>query len=306
MIFFEALDDKSLEKMKVLPKSDLHSHAGRGGKISYIEKYANVTIPPFSGVFSSLNEMNRWLTKNINCYLPAGLDNYIKRVEASFVAAEEDNVVNLALDFGLGEINAFGGMEKFVYIIDRLNKTYAPNTKLLPVLAIYDYAELESLNEIFAYNWFDAIDIINYEGVLTMNVMKVVCRYAKKCGLKLKAHIGEYGSAEDVLRYAEELELDEIQHGIRAVDSTLILKYLANKKIVFNVCPTSNVMLGLCNGYSSHPIREMYNSGLKITINTDDLMIFNSTVSDEYIRLFHNYVLDKQALFDIYINGLLN
>ncbi len=59
--FIQALNNNSISETQSIPKSDLHSHAGRGGSIKYIEQWANVKIIPPSEPFNSLKEMNQWL-----------------------------------------------------------------------------------------------------------------------------------------------------------------------------------------------------------------------------------------------------
>jgi len=54
------------------------------------------------------------------------------------------------------------------------------------------------------------------------------------------------------------LELDQVQHGIAAVQSKEVMKWLSNNKIQINICPTSNVMLSRVDNYKSHPIKELY------------------------------------------------
>ena len=66
-----------------------------------------------------------------------------------------------------------------------------------------------------------------------------------------------------------------------------------------NVCPTSNVMLGGVSDLASHPIRILYDNGVPVTINTDDLMIFGQSVSEEYRNLYRARVLSAQELDDI-------
>jgi len=68
--------------------------------------------------------------------------------------------------------------------------------------------------------------------------MKAMSRKAHEHGLIRKAHVGEFGGTDDVMRYAEELELDQIQHGIAASESPQIMKWLAKHKIQLNICPT--------------------------------------------------------------------
>ncbi len=122
----------------------------------------------------------------------------------------------------------------------------------------------------------------------------------------LKAHIGEYDTADDVFRYAEELELDEIQHGIRASTSPQVMHWLARNNIKLNVCPTSNIMLSNCDSYNTHPIRTLFDYEVKVTINTDDLIIFNSTLSEEYLHLYNAGLMSADELYKIHQTGLLH
>lgn len=282
-----ALEKDSLSDLAKIPKSDLHSHAGRGGHISFFEKYAGVKITPREDPFESLFEMNQWLKENVKCHLPDGAEGYLKQIEASFAQASADNVTVLALSFCVDEIELLGGMKSFRKTIDGLRDRFAPNTKLYPDLALgYFPEEVKALDEILSCKWFSGVDINNYTGTYTMEELKRICRKAKGAGLLLKAHIGEFGEADDVWRYAEELELDQIQHGVLAAKSEKVMRYLADNHIQLNICPTSNVMLKVCADYKTHPIHTLCENGVKVTINTDDLLIFNSTLSEEYLKLY--------------------
>jgi Adenosine deaminase len=78
----------------------------------------------------------------------------------------------------------------------------------------------------------------------------------------LKAHVGEWGTADDVWRAVELLELDEVQDGIAASASRAVMRALANVRIRLNLCPTSNVMLGRVGKLEEHPIRALYDAGV--------------------------------------------
>ena len=93
-------------------------------------------------------------------------------------------------------------------------------------------------------------------------------------------------------------------HGIAAAQSPFVMKWLAENQIQLNICPTSNVMLNVAGDYQSHPIAELYRAGIPVTVNTDDLLIFNQSVSQEYQNLFVNGVLSGDELNDIRKQGL--
>lgn len=122
--------------------------------------------------------------------------------------------------------------------------------------------------------------------------------------MRLKAHVGEWGTAEDVMEAVKLLSLDEVQHGIAAVHSAEVMQFLKEKKIRLNITPTSNVMLGRVTDMAMHPIRQLYRAGIDVTINSDDILIFDSDVSKEYLRLYQSGCLEADELDDIRVNGL--
>ncbi len=304
--FQHALEANSLEEMQSIPKTDLHSHAGRGGSIAYLSKVLGRQILPPHKPFDSLDEMNAWLRLNVRCYFPDG-NGYCTRVEAAFVQASIDCIQVLALSSAVDEIDYLGGMDKFMFFYRSLNQTMAPHTRFLPDLALgYDKTEVERLDEVLEANWFTGIDICNYRNVYTLSELKEVCHKAKTKGLILKAHIGEFGGADEVWRYAEELELDQIQHGIAAAENPQLMRWLSNHHVQLNVCPTSNVMLKNSSSYQCHQIRTLYDFGVPVTLNTDDLLIFNASVSQEYFNLYRSGLMTIEELDNIRKTGLKN
>ena len=114
--------------------------------------------------------------------------------------------------------------------------------------------------------------------------------------MKLKAQVGEFGGAEEVRRTVEVLDLDAVQHGIGAAESVEVMRWLSENQIQLNVCPTSNVMLDGVPDIASHPIRTLFDNGVPVTINTDDLMIFGQSVSEEYRNLYRASVFSAEEL----------
>ncbi|MFC3750300.1 hypothetical protein [Paenibacillus sp. GCM10012306] len=306
-VFIDSLTNDSLSGLQVIPKSDLHNHAGRGGSIRYISEWANVNIQPPIEPFQSLHGMQSWFVENVKRHCP-GIQGYLKRLEASFVQAAEDHIEKLALSFGIDEIDSLGGMEPFVQIMDDFHRRFAPKTRFLPELALDRGCKIdevyERLDAIFACRWFRSIDICGDEFAQTITCFKSIYRAANVAGLVLKAHVGEFGTADDVLEAAEELELQEVHHGIAAARSPQIMRWLSDHHIQLNVCPTSNIMLGVVENYGSHPIRKLCDYGVPVTLNTDDLLIFNQSVSQEYMNLYKSGLMTPGELNEIRLTGL--
>ncbi len=302
--FIEALISEDIHTIQAIEKSDLHNHSGSGGRLSYVLPGLSAPISPFS----SLKEMYSWWTSQVKSKLNGVGHGYLKRVESAFHQAKEDNIKLLALNFSYENIQLLGGMECFLKEMKEIHSEQCPNTILLPELSFTRYQNLfgviDELDEVFSYQYFTSIDIHSGETSETISDFIPIYRKARNYGLKLKAHVGETGTADDIMRYVEALELDEIHHGIAAVESIHVMKFLASNKIRLNVCPTSNVMLSICESYEKHPIRTLYDNGVIVTVNTDDLMIFNSSVSEEFIKLYQCGLMTAEELDKIRINGL--
>lgn len=293
--FIKALENNSISELQTIPKSDLHNHAGRGGNLSDIENMLNVKIPRLTEPFADLMEMQAWFDEQVKAHFP-DKNGFIQRIATAFKQAKADNISVLAMSYSITDITYLGGIDIFAAVMNGLHKTFAPETKFLPDLFVTSPNDLTQLDEIFNANWFKGIDIANYTNVISMDAIKEICRKARKKGLITKAHIGEFGGADDVMHYAEELELDQIQHGIAVVNTPQIMKWLAKNKVQLNVCPTSNILLGNAKSYETHPIRTLFDYGIPVTINTDDLLIFDSTVSQEYLKLYNAGLMTAKEL----------
>lgn len=107
---------------------------------------------------------------------------------------------------------------------------------------------------------------------------------AREAGLGLTCHAGEWGGP-DSIRQALELGCSRIGHGIRAVEDPVLMRDLAERGTTLEVCPGSNIALGLCPRWDAHPIARLADAGIRVTVSTDDPPFFRSSVQQEYDRL---------------------
>ena len=104
---------------------------------------------------------------------------------------------------------------------------------------------------------------------------------AENIGLGLTAHAGEWLSAESVLSAVNILNLSRVGHGISIVESPEIMAELAERKIGFEVCLSSNVWLGASDDINLHPAKRMLDTGCSVTFSTDDPAYFDTTPKKE-------------------------
>ena len=108
---------------------------------------------------------------------------------------------------------------------------------------------------------------------------------AREAGLGLTAHAGEWGGPESVRAALRDLRVTRIGHGVRAIEDLALVDDLAERGIVLEICPGSNVALGLYKDTRAHPICRLHERGVKVTVSTDDPPFFHTTMTAEYQAL---------------------
>ncbi|GHB90256.1 adenosine deaminase family protein [Cerasicoccus arenae] len=127
---------------------------------------------------------------------------------------------------------------------------------------------------------------------------------ARAVGKYTKAHAGEFLGADFVRRILEETGAQRIQHGIRSVEDPALVRLLAISGITLDVCPISNAKLVPGVTLENHPIRELVDAGVKVTVNTDDPISFGNNLIDDYEALFHARGFTRAELKQLARNGL--
>ncbi len=117
---------------------------------------------------------------------------------------------------------------------------------------------------------------------------------AREAGLRLTAHAGEWGGPQSVREAVQDLGVERIGHGVRAIEDLALVDDLAEKGIVLEVCPGSNVVLGVYPRLEAHPIEKLRERGVKVTISTDDPPFFHTTMSREYEALHATFAWNEE------------
>jgi adenosine deaminase/aminodeoxyfutalosine deaminase len=105
--------------------------------------------------------------------------------------------------------------------------------------------------------------------------------YAADNGLHLTAHAGETAGPESIWG-AINLRAERLGHGLTAAQDPDLVEELAQRQVPIEICITSNLRTGCCKTVSEHPVKQYFDHGLMITLNTDDPAMFGTTLSHEY------------------------
>ncbi len=309
MDFKEALKQGNLEAIRRFPKADLHNHFVLGGNRKYLHGRSGKVIQPITEPLKSMDEMHSWNSQNLGDYFNTS-EGRRMLIEATFSQAKEDGITILEIGedvWGLGEF-FHGDIDELVAAFETAHKEIAPDIELRLQIGMSRHCDISYLEDCLSHflgcKAFYSIDLYGDELAQPIENFKSIYRRAKTEGLRLKAHVGEWGTAEDIRRAVDCLELDEVQHGIAAVEDSSVVRFLADNHIRLNITPSSNYLLGRVKDLKTHPISELYRNGVDVTINSDDVLIFDSDVSKEYLRLYKSGCLTAEELDNIRKNGL--
>jgi len=122
-------------------------------------------------------------------------------------------------------------------------------------------------------------------------------RIADAAGLGCTCHAGEWAGPESVrAALGLPVPIARLGHGVRAIEDPELVAELAARGTVLEVCPTSNVALGLYPDHAEHPFMTLRAAGVKVTLNSDDPPYWNATVGGEYALAGRTWGLDDAAL----------
>jgi adenosine deaminase len=128
---------------------------------------------------------------------------------------------------------------------------------------------------------------------------------ARAAGLVAAPHAGELAGAQSVRAAVDALGARRVQHGVRAIEEPELMERLAKDRICFDVCPTSNLLLSVVPSLGQHPLPELLEAGVPVSINSDDPLLFGSDLAQAYEVCRTVFGLDDAALASIATSSIL-
>ena len=127
---------------------------------------------------------------------------------------------------------------------------------------------------------------------------------ARDAGLGCTAHAGEFAGVKSMEDALEHVSIQRIGHGVQAIHSPDMMTLLKERSVALEVCPSSNVCLGLYPNLAEHPLPKLLEAGLLVSINSDDPPFFGTTVAQEYDRVQKAYGYSDEQMRDITLMAL--
>jgi adenosine deaminase len=126
----------------------------------------------------------------------------------------------------------------------------------------------------------------------------------RAAGLPSLPHAGETEGPRSIWGAINALSAVRIGHGVRCLEDPELVAFLREKQIPLDVCPTSNVCLKVAPTLADHPLPKLLEEGLLVTINSDDPPMFNTTLTNEYLRISETFDFEATQIKQFVLNGI--
>ena len=304
------MDSNEIRKM---PKVELHVHLEgtiRPGTFRHLmgrSKDDRFEWENHNFSYRDLPHFIQTMRSTVNQFLKKP-ENYYQLAIEYFQDLAEQNVIYAEVSFALDRSLRLG--IPLDEILDAMSAAYLETEKNQSIkvgilAAIARYQEPEEAADLIAKTveakkeGFVGIDLHGDENSVGPELFKEAFEIARVAGLGLRAHAGEGTGADKVWAAINSLGISRVAHGVDAVKDLSLLQFLQGQPITLDVCPTSNVKLGVVSGLSNHPIRQLYDHGIRISVSSDDPFFFFTDVSREYQILIEDIGFSDEEIHQI-------
>jgi adenosine deaminase len=309
----------SLNTYRALPKVELHRHLEGSLRLDTmvdIARQHGIEIPEDvirlstlvqvqeEDKFTSQNFLSKFNTLRMFYRSP----EVIHRVTREAIEdAAKDNVKYMELRFtpvALSRAERFPLHDVMDWVITSTKETSQKNGIDVKLIASVNRHESPDLAEQVAWlaaehiddGMIVALDLAGSEADHPAAPFTGVFKEAKQAGLHVTIHAGEWGPAAHIKEAIEELGAERVGHGVRILEDKNVAALARERQTALEVCITSNYQSGVVSSLESHPLMNLIEAGLNVTINTDDPSISRITLSHEYYTACEELHLQQNAL----------
>lgn len=288
-----------MSAVDALPKAELHCHiegAMAPALAHAIARRNDIVLP--ASLFSEQGGGYAW--RNFNEFLMAydaaagamrTAEDYAELMYGYLAACAAEGAIYVemftspdhAIAIGLGHAAQLAGLAAG---IDRAEGEFGIVSRLIPCCLRHlgpDRAlEVARLVAAERHPYIVGFGMAGDELVHTPADFAPAFRVADNAGLACTVHAGEVAGAHSVHDAIAALPVSRIGHGVRSIEDPGLVAELARRGTVLEVCPGSNIALGLYPDLVSHPLRRLLDAGCRVTLNSDDPAFFATSIGNEY------------------------
>lgn len=147
------------------------------------------------------------------------------------------------------------------------------------------------------------IDLAGAEGIVPLSDFGKFFAKAKEANLNMTCHAGD-SQGPDTVRDAISFDVTRIGHGHHIYEDQALCEIAKEKQIALEICPTSNIQCLTEPTYELHPAKKLFDMGIPVTINTDNMTLAGTTLDDEYDHCINQMGFSKKDIIQMNINSI--
>lgn len=308
----------SLNTYRALPKVELHRHLEGSLRLDTMVDIARkhgIEIPEDVLRLSTMVQVQEedkytfqnFLSKFNTLRLFYRSPDVIHRITREAIEdAAKDNIRYMELRFtpvALSRAERFPLHDVIDWVITSTQEASEKSGVIVRLIASVNRHESPDLAEQVAWLAFEhlndgmvALDLAGNEAEFPTQPFYGIFKEAKQSGLHVTIHAGEWGPAKHVKEAIEEIGAERVGHGVRTLEDKRVVALARERGTAMEVCITSNYQSGVVQSLNTHPLMDMLEAGLNVTINTDDPSISRITLSHEYYTACEDLQMPQNTL----------
>lgn len=294
--------------LRKMPKVELHLHLDGSVNLSLLEEYYGRNLKDEVTAKEKCLNLSDYLSKFL---LPVeylqSKENITKACHFLSRDLENDGVIYAEVRFAPCKHTSILELEEVIEtVINAFKKGNVLINVILCMMRNDSYQDNLKVIEL-ASKYLDkgvvAIDLAGDEAHYKTKEFEALFNILNEKNIPFTIHAGEiddFDSIQDAINFGTK----RLGHGINAFKYQELLNNIISKKILLEVCPTSNIQTNVVNKYQNHPIKKLKESGCLISINTDNRTVSNITLTEEYQKLIDNFSFTIDDLIKFNINAI--
>ncbi|MBW9212206.1 MULTISPECIES: adenosine deaminase [Terrabacteria group] len=306
------------------PKIDLHLHLDGSFRMKTVWELAmqkRITMPT-----NTLSEYKEYIrrcshAKSVNEYLKM-FDHPLKVMqdEASLIRITKELIEDLAkqnlryaeirfapqlhTQQGLSQTKAIEavleGRKQALFLYPGIQIGIITCMMSLGPISVNKEANLETIELCQKYlgKGVVALDLAGAEGIVALSDFRSFFIKAKELGIPCTCHAGDSEPVQSI-QDAIDFGVQRIGHGHHLIDNLKLCQTTKEKHILLEICPTSNVQCQTVPSYQKHPVKKLYDLGVPVSINTDNMTLAGVTLEDEYRHCINEMGFRKKDIIQM-------
>jgi adenosine deaminase len=306
-----ARDAALVRFVEALPKAELHVHLEGSmlpATLLYLARRRGIELPATDEAglreWFRFRDFNHFVDIYLTCSKCLRDPEDFQRVARDFLAEQErQNVIYSEVHFTVAThvVAGVNGVETLDALCEVAKEGERRGCRLRFILdVVRNFPERADVTLDMALRFHGrgvvAVGLTGMEAEFSSAPFREHFREAERRGLRRSVHAGEHAGPAAIRDALEICHAERIGHGVRAVEEEAMVRELAERGVPLEVCPSSNICLGVFPRIEQHSFDALHRAGVAVTINSDDPPMFGTTLTEEYLRLHDAFGYDRETL----------